>query len=267
MPSVKKKLDAWKKSLYWKGFDLLYQKTFRSIGYNVHYLYQKGPGDGLVVVFSAYASGLKPTYNYVRTLWGKGFGSLLFIRDDFVNLPSGGAYYLGRNGDYHGKNAVLRLIEKVRRESGAKRVIGIGSSKGGTAALFFGIKAGFDALILGGCQYYIGTYLKEHKMESLCELTGTKTPEEREIAYLDDIVPRAVREAKRKPCIHLHYSNREHTYEEHIRDLIRDLKEQGFSVEEDVAGYEEHSDIYLYYLPYMTQKLHSLLQGKEGEKA
>lgn len=262
MPSGKQRLKAMGKSLYWKGFDLLHQKTFRSMGYKVHYVYRKEKSDVLLVVFSAYAAGLKPTYNYVRTLWGKGYGQLLFIRDDFVNLPSGGAYYLGKNGDYHGKEAVLHLIEKIRRESGAKKVWGIGSSKGGTAALFFGIRAGFDGLILGGCQYLIGSYLKQHKMESLRLLTGMEQPDDREIAYLNAILPRAIREAKHRPKIYLHYSNREHTYEEHIRDMIRDLKAEGFSLQEDVGDYETHGEIYRHYRPYLERTLKEMREAE-----
>lgn len=264
MPSLKQMLKAWQKSLYWKGFDLLHQKNFRSEGYTVHYVHQKEKSDVLLVVFSAYAAGLKPTYNYVRTLWGKGYGQLLFIRDDFVNLPSGGAYYLGKQGDYNGKKAVLGLIEKIRRESGVKTVIGIGSSKGGTAALMFGAMAGFDALILGGCQYYIGKYMQEHKMDSLRLLTGMENPDEREIVRLDAIVPQAVRQAEKKPEIYLHYSDREHTYPEHLKDMIRDLKEAGYSLTEDVADYETHSEIYRYYVPYLEKTLKILLKKYGG---
>ena len=168
--SLMNKLKKLGKQAYWKGFDLVHQRTHRHAGYRVHYVLHRGSSDALVVVFSAFSAGLKPTYNYVRTLWGRTDAHLLFIRDDFVNLPSGGAYYIGRKGDSHGRQAVLSLIRRIREQTGAKRVIGVGSSKGGTAALLFGCMLPMDAVIIGAPQYYIGSYMKEHKPDSLALL-------------------------------------------------------------------------------------------------
>lgn len=265
--SLTAKLKKLAKTTYWAGFDLLHQRTHRSTGYNVHYLYRPGKTDDLVVVFSAFAAGLKPTYNYVRTLWGHTDAHLLFIRVDFVNLPSGGAYYIGNKGDSHGRNAVLSLIRHIREKSSAKRVIGVGSSKGGTAALLFGAMLPMDAVIIGAPQYYIGTYMREHKPDSLALLasSGGNVMDE-DVAWLDNLVPRAIRACGKKPAVHIHYSDREHTYPEHIADMLRDLQTCGYEVREDVADYEKHTDVYKHYIPYLTRTLPILLNERSSPR-
>ena len=265
--SLMNKLKKLGKQAYWKGFDLVHQRTHRHAGYRVHYVLHRGSSDALVVVFSAFSAGLKPTYNYVRTLWGRTDAHLLFIRDDFVNLPSGGAYYIGRKGDSHGRQAVLSLIRRIREQTGAKRVISVGSSKGGTAALLFGCMLPMDAVIIGAPQYYIGSYMKEHKPDSLALLaTSGGSVLAEDIAWLDALVPRAVGECTAPPVVHIHYSDREHTYPEHIADMLRDLKASGYEVHEDAADYEKHTDVYLYYVPYLEKTLPAILNERSNPR-
>ena len=265
--SLKATLKSLVKKAYWAGFDLLHQRTHRSHGYDVHYLYKPGTSDDLVVVFSAFAAGLKPTYNYVRTLWGRTDAHLLFIRDDFVNLPSGGAYYIGNKGDSHGRQAVLSLITRIREKAGAKRVFGVGSSKGGTAALLFGCMLPMDAIIIGAPQYYIGQYMAEYKPDSLALLASSNgSVMAEDIAWLDAYVPRAVKECKAPPAVHIHYSDQEHTYPEHIADMLRDLKSCGFHITEDVADYAKHTDVYKHYIPYLTRTLPILLNERSDPR-
>lgn len=265
MSSWKSRLTSAGKKLYWKGFNLLREKTWNAHGYPVHYLYRKGTSDTLVVVFSAYASGLRPTYNYVRTLWKATDAHLLYIKDDFVDLPSGGGYYIGKGGDTHGLDAVCSLITEIRRRAGVRHVVGVGSSKGGTAALIFGMKLSFDALIIGACQYYIGAYMQEHKPDSLALLVSSGKPTAEDIAWLDSVAPRAVGEcASPAPVVYLHYSDREHTYQEHIVDLLRDLRRRGVTVHEDVGSYEKHTDVSIYYVPYLQRTLPEVLKACKG---
>ena len=260
---MKKKLSALGKKLYWFAFNALYEKTYPSHGYSVHYLYQPGTSDTLIVAFSAFAANLYPTYNYVRTLWGKTNCHLLFIKDDFVHLPSAGVYYLGKNGDLHGMDAVCALIEHVRSTCGASRVIGVGSSKGGTAALLFGLKLGFDELIIGTCQYSIGSFMQERKPEFLALLTSKEQSSAEDIAVLDSIMPQAIMDCRKKPLIYLHYSNNEYTYEEHIVPMLRDLHANDFRVIEDVESYPKHTDVPAHYVPYLQRTLQQILNTEK----
>lgn len=259
---MKKKIASIGKKLYWAVFNMRHERKFVSHGYPLHYLYQPGKSDTLIIVFSAFAPNLYPTYNYVRTLWGKTGCHLLFIKDDFIHLRSGGSYYLGKNGDLQGISAVCELIQTIRKRTGAARVIGVGSSKGGTAALLFGVKLHFDILILGACQYFIGSYMQEHKPECLALLTGNQTPSAQEIADLDCIVRHAVTDRRndKKPLIHLHYSDKEHTYSEHIEPMLQDLEACGYTVVEDVGDYTRHTDVSIHFVPYLQRILLNTLQ-------
>lgn len=56
-----------------------------------------------------------------------------------------------------------------------------------------------------------------------------------------------------KPVIYLHYSKREHTYEEHIRFLLEQLHRLGFVVKEDVKEYLRHDEVALFFGDYMRR--------------
>lgn len=50
---------------------------------------------------------------------------------------------------------------------------------------------------------------------------GDENPES--IQYLNQLVKEAVADSKNGQKVYLHYSPMEHTYKEHIQDLIKDL--------------------------------------------
>ena len=62
--------------------------------------------------------------------------------------------------------------------------------------------------------------------------------------------------------IFIHYSNQEHTYKEHICDLIKDLKNKGFSIMEDIASYKEHSDISYYFPDFLKKTIEEIIADK-----
>lgn len=55
--------------------------------------------------------------------------------------------------------------------------------------------------------------------------------------------------------IFLHYSDQEHTYFEHIRDLLDDLKKYQYTVEEDRKSYPQHDDVAVHFPPYLLRIL------------
>lgn len=109
--------------------------------------------DKLIVIFSAFSSD-RAKYNYINTL------SLfdcnkLYILDDY---GSKGSYYLGLNGMLDIETSVVSLISNIMHENNIlfKNVISVGSSKGGTAALYYGMKYNYGNIIVGAPQYKIG---------------------------------------------------------------------------------------------------------------
>ena len=70
-----------------------------------------------------------------------------------------GGYYLRYKGQQLPEDETKFVIMDIVKRYGYEHIITLGSSKGGSAALFHGISIGADEVICGACQYYGGTYL------------------------------------------------------------------------------------------------------------
>lgn len=239
---------------------LLQQHIFEFNGIKVKYLFKSQPkSNDLVIIFSAFTrKGLKARYNYVRTL--KDFPcNQLFILDDFGEDGRGG-YYIGYKMNFKEEVATKVLIQKMMIQTNANRVIFCGSSKGGWAALNFGLQFNNSCIIAGGPQYYLATYLiNDGNENTLRHIMGEKTPEK--IKFLDQYLKNRIINCSScmKPEIYLHYSNQEHTYKEHIQDMINDLEEYNFQIHNDICVYENHSDISLYFPDFLARTIQGLL--------
>lgn len=210
----------------------------------------------LVVVFSGFSAAGEPAkFNYLRTLAGKAVNKL-FILDDFGYQNRGSYYLTGREGAGPLQEEICSLIEACRK---GKTLIMAGSSKGGSAALLYGFQCGADAVIVGAPQYHIGSYLMEDCHRSILEGICGEASEET-AAKLNRLLPEQMDRADReKTEVWIHCSPREHTFEEHVQDLLRDLKEKGFRVQTDLdERYSEHSKVGHYYSEYLKKSLAQL---------
>ena len=218
----------------------------------LHYLYYKKKSDVLIVGFQAFHDkGAR--YNYVSPLAGIQ-ANRLYIKDDFVERC--GDYYLGRDNRYHIERAVFALIDKIKEETCARKMIFIGSSKGGYAAVNFGIAYEGAVIIVAAPQYHLGTYMHDTKkfnrgLEDIVSLPVT--PEK--IAYLDQRLPNKIAKDPfgNTQKAYIHCSVNEVTYEEHVKDLIRDLENAGVKVEFDMGKYEEHWQLKYYFPNYLCE--------------
>lgn len=251
------------KACLWKLFYLIYEKRFTYKGHTIKYLFKDCKSDKLCIVFSAFPlKGTMPGYNYVRTLWKRGGINLLYICDDMVKIPTGGSYYLGNNGDYWGVEAIETLIKRIADRGKYNKKIAVGSSKGGTAALIFGIELNFDAVVIGACQYKIGTYLNcAYHYRSLQLLTGMNRVSDDAIKLLDSVTERIIYDHKKSSTeIWFHYSSEEHTYIEQIQCLLADLRSNGYTLHENVMRYSDHADVAKYFPEYLKETLDYLLK-------
>lgn len=237
---------------------LFRQKTFHSGGVSVKYMLLKADSPVLTVVFSAFTrKGLKARYNYVRTL-KKAECSRLFILDDFAE-DGRGAYYAGHNMQFDEERASVELIRQIRKKVHGEKILFCGSSKGAWAALNIGLQFPGADIIAGGPQYFLGRYLTDSgNLEALRHIAGEVTREKLDI--LDGYLEKRIRNNpyKESQRIFLHYSDREHTYPEHICFLRRALKEEGYKLEENVADYASHSDISYYFPDYLCSTVRKL---------
>lgn len=225
----------------------------------LRYLLQtKSSSETLVVCFSGFGDGGAARYNYIKTLHTVN-ANKLFILDDF-GFNKQGSYYLGENGDLFLPDMIVSLIEKIQKERCIKHFVMVGSSKGGSAALFYAIKLEADACIIGAPQYFIGDYLNIDKhLPILNGIMGNTNSES--VQKLNCIMKNCVQSAvKHKPQVYIHYSPNEHTYYEHIHAMIDDLEHCGYMVYKD-ADYEytEHSEVAKHFPQYLLSVLNKIL--------
>ncbi|MGL6199653.1 MAG: PssE/Cps14G family polysaccharide biosynthesis glycosyltransferase [Lachnospiraceae bacterium] len=247
---------------------LFNQKKFVDGEVVINYMHEENHSNMLVIVFSSCTrEGVKARYNYVRTL-EKIRADKLFVLDDY-GYDQRGVYYLGKNMDFFVERAVGKLLKTVIRRGGYKKVICAGSSKGGYGALNFGLKIPSSIIIIGAPQYLLGDYLmdKTNRLEkTLSYITGSgyNQTSDAPVEILNQHLHNKLKKyalMKNKPEIHIQYSTGEHTYKEHIQHLIDDIKRYGFSLEEEVVEYLNHSDVSLYFPDYLVRKVKEVLIG------
>ncbi len=207
----------------------------------------------LIVGFQAYnAQGA--FYNYVSTL-NKVNASKLYIKDDFAENRLGD-YYLGHKGTFSVEKAVYDLINRTAKQLNAQRIIFIGSSKGGYAALNFGVRYPNAAFVIASPQYYLGRYLRLPKKYQpiLRDILEGEITEDK-ISGLDHhLADKLKRDSYgASQSLYIMYSVHEDVYEEHIRGLLEDAKAAGISVHEHRAAYEKHWQLKYYFPDYLCQ--------------
>lgn len=208
--------------------------------------------DKLIIVFSAFSAiGKPPSYNYVRTL--EGFDcNKLFILDDFGCRAS---YYLCENRDFNIERSVIALINHIVKENNIKTIMSCGSSKGGYAALYYGIKYGFDNIVAASPQFLLGDYLlKETNTNNVATfMSGSDT--EKDIEFLNGIMRNEILKSKNNPNIFIHLGERERHYRLHVKPMLKLLEDSGFKYEIDLGDYSEHNDVGKYYPSILKNKV------------
>ena len=120
------------------------------------YLYYNHHRKKLLIVFSAFNKSKVRLYNYLNCLsYTKEFDRLYILDPWGVR----GSYNLYENGQDYPEKITTALIELIISRGGYECVYTAGSSKGGTCAIYFGLKIGAQKIFSGACQYNIGTYL------------------------------------------------------------------------------------------------------------
>lgn len=215
------------------------------------YLFQKKPRTKtLAIVFSGFSE--KPVYNYVKTLRNLD-ADRLFLLDDFAYR---GSYYMYANGSNQPEQLVRSLINKTIGGGKYNHIITLGSSKGGTCAIFFGLEIGANDIYAGACQYHIGSYVDspEHQRVFKSMMGDDAGIAEREM--LDAIMPICLERHKDSMSkIHLFYSTVEHTYKEHTLDLIDALDRNKISHIDTTATFATHAEVGMHFPSWLKSQL------------
>lgn len=221
----------------------------KKYGGRLKYIFENNDSEELIVVFSGFAKRV-PKYNYMRTLKDVNIDKL-FILDDF---GSRGSYHWFVDGTDLPLQLTKGLIGHIRESKNYKKIYTAGSSKGGTCAIYFGLEFQADEIFAGACQYHVGTYISIPKHRDVLEGMMGKGAGTDEVKKLDSIMPALLRQyAHCKSRVHLCYSREEHTYPEHIADLIEDLKRNDIPYVEIIYSYTSHADNGIYFSAYLKK--------------
>lgn len=205
-----------------------------------------------LLFFSAFGSSNIRTYNYVKSLKGCKVDRL-YILDPWGYK---GSYNLFEDGDDYPWCTTNQLIVNIISKMGYKRVITAGSSKGGSCALFFGLENRVDEIIVGACQYNIGTYVTRKEFLDIFYGMMGKNAGEEEKVMLDSLIGKALDKVKAGNYlskIHVLFSKKELTYERQIKDLLVKLEEDKFPTVIIEEYFEDHSDVGKYFGPYLRK--------------
>ncbi len=219
----------------------------------VEYVWKRRRPDTLLIVFSGMGDY---RYNYMRSLQQCNF-SQLFIRDCWAGNAS---YYWYEHQSNHPELFTQHLIDKIIKAGHYSRVITIGSSKGGTAAIYYGLKMNASDIYAGACQYYVGDYLGIHQIKERPEQWRDVVGEEHSQEWIDILnhkLPDMIK--ARKGCdtiIHLLYSTEEHTYTEHVAPMLTQLDECGIRHEDQIESFTSHSKVGDYFKTVLMKVFH-----------
>lgn len=218
------------------------------------YLYIKGHAKSqtLIVVFpGCWKGGAK--YDYVRTIKDKRCHKIWLLDDSGTNHHEN--YLMGEGK----QELVISLLSKFIAENNISKIIFCGSSKGGTSALYFSLYLPNVDVYIGAPQYHVGSYLNNDTQKpSLVSILGSEPTKEKVLALdkhiqntllTSDVIPRS---------IHLLYSNVEHTYKEHIRDLIEDIHKRRIPLHETILDFPNHSQVGGYFVTFLKEQLRDL---------
>ena len=242
---MKKKIERLLRRIWF----LFHEQKWRG---RLKYVFENNHADTLMVVFSGFAD--KPSYNYMRTLAKFKSMDKLFILDDFGFR---GSYYWLENGSDTPRVLVESLISSVLDRGKYKQFYTMGTSKGGTCAIYFGLILKAQHIYAGACQYYVGDYLDhEDRKTILSAMLGKTDYTQEDVAQVNRIVPSVI-ESNKNSCstIHLLYSDKEHTYDEHIKFLLADLERNNIAFTQQVESFTNHADVGTYFIPFIQEQL------------
>lgn len=265
MHKVRKKIRKVWGFLYARLMKARYEKLYHG-EVDLKYLRMgSARGNTLIVVFSSCTRrGVAARYNYIRTLENIN-APKLFILDDF-GLDERGGYYLGQDGGEEICRTTRALITKTKSDVCATKVIYCGSSKGGWAALRFGVGDPCGTVVAGSPQYLLGDYaIEEYEKEggnkTLLPYLSHRLYEQSRINWLNGLIKQEIDRRSSAAPVFLCYSTEEHTYSDHIKFLVDDLRAAGRAVSVSERSFINHSDISLYFPEYLRSTVAALLAG------
>jgi len=213
--------------------------------------------DVLCVVLPAMAGKFDYRINYLKLLRGAPVNRL-FLLDDFG--PQG-SYLIASGGDVRLGDAVCALLESVRCRLGIdkRKVVFMGSSKGGTTALYVAHRLGYGHVLAGAPQTRIGYFLLHQDVANGWRLADYMCPGKRGAEALDWLnrLMFDLPLAKDVDC-RIHVGEGDHHYRRHVLPYLHHVRKRGGNVDLHVGNYEQHNELGEHFPDYVENALGDL---------
>lgn len=167
-------------------------------GTNVKYFFQPARQDRkhLLVIFSGFGSATSITYDFRGDTAASCRSNILWIGDDFNGEC---AYYLCKDMQLDLEDSILSLIELTLSSLSLNRCqcTLMGFSKGGSAALYYGLKYNFKNIIASCPQLHIGSYIVKNWPKVALNMMGPDYRQQ-DIEQLDALLPNLIKNTNNK---------------------------------------------------------------------
>ncbi|MCX0246812.1 hypothetical protein [Streptomyces drozdowiczii] len=238
-------------------------ETDTSGPFPVEYRFRPADGDAqhLIVVFSGL--GAPNGYHFAGKSLMELRANILWIRDDFDGHYS---YYMCRNMDFGIEASVAGVIERTlaRLGLGRDRVSLLGVSKGGSAALYYGLRYGYRNIVTVVPQFLIGSYVRDRPVTGQYML-GESMPQQN-VDVLDGAVPDMLKaRGGQGHNIYLFTSEADEQYETEINphlQLFWACENFNF-IRTDSPMVRQHGEVSGYNMPLIAGVLSALTEGAD----
>ncbi|MBC1271795.1 hypothetical protein [Listeria booriae] len=205
----------------------------------------------LVIVFSSLTLKGKSVYNHVRSL-NHIPHNRLYILDNF-GYEKRGVFYLGEKNKMEVRDAVEELIMEICDSESITNKIFAGSCKGGTTAVYLGLRLKASQIIVGAPMYYISDCLKVKFGDYLIPMLDEDNPNS--YNELNQVIRETVHKESYEGHIYIQYSTNDEYYASQIKPLIGDLKKKNISLFLEQAGYSYHDECSRYFSSFLKSVL------------
>lgn len=212
----------------------------------------------LLVVFSAMMPKYDYKYNYYNTL--KDFNSYqLYIKDDAGEY---GNYYIASNKNPEVQTNIVSLIFNIIRKYNIplENVTLIGSSKGGFAALYYGLKYGFRNIIAGAPQTLLGNFVLDEAPHNNVAKVISGGEEEGDKLYLNNVLYDLEFFSHEFPNYFICVGSTDHHLDGHIKPFINHLNNLGKKIDFKIIPNSNHNDLKLFFKDYLYESLNNIYE-------
>lgn len=227
-------------------------KGFEEYSYkDCRFIYKKSHFSNIVAVgFSSIPEpGEEQKYKYLNVCIGKGISFCFFLDRDAPEPKKNGSYYLSPGCGFEYIENIQGVLGQIFPDVKRNDFLLLGSSKGASAALLFGLYSGYNRFLISAPQIRIATYLQGRDPLILKEILRGRPPQ-----ALDDLIVEKLRSRSIRDIDVTVFIDRDDKY--HIGDLeyfekelpelkLRKVETSGGHGGESAVHYQERLSAYL----------------------